>query len=159
LLSFSNYEVQSLQADANKTLESAYSLLAEQDKTSILFHEEIHFLQNARYHRGPWVFRIGGAKKVETEETLIFLDQNRKKLKRGWTALEKQRRQLILFLEKIQRMKASFYPIGIHDRFLYTCSLPCMSQVYLSNVVGETTGLELIFEDFGELLRKSNRSK
>ncbi|KAI7961540.1 hypothetical protein MJO28_002029 [Puccinia striiformis f. sp. tritici] len=107
LLELSNNEVRNLQAHVNKTLESAYHLLAEQDKTSILFHEEISFLQHAQYHRGRWIFQNGDYKKINIEETLIFLDQNRENLKRSWTALENQRRQLFIFLEKIQRMKAS----------------------------------------------------
>ncbi|KAI7958375.1 hypothetical protein MJO29_006592 [Puccinia striiformis f. sp. tritici] len=107
LLNFSNYEVENLQADVTKTLESACNLLTEQDLTSILFHEEISFLQNARYRHGLWGFQKFGSKKLKTKETLIFLDRNRANLKHSWTTLEKQRRNLILFLERIQHMRAS----------------------------------------------------
>ncbi|KNE87555.1 hypothetical protein PSTG_19060, partial [Puccinia striiformis f. sp. tritici PST-78] len=105
LMKLSNNEVEHLQANANKTLGSANNLLDEQDKTSVLFHQEISLLQSTRHRRGIWVFQKVGDKKVETEETLIYLNQQRVNLKRSWAALEKQRRQLVLFLEKIQHMK------------------------------------------------------
>ncbi|EFP93949.1 uncharacterized protein PGTG_19879 [Puccinia graminis f. sp. tritici CRL 75-36-700-3] len=115
LVKLSNDEVENLQANINKTLELAFNLLNEQDKTSILFHEETSFLQNVRNRRGLWGFKKRGDKKVEAEETLIYLNHHRENLKRSWTTLEKQRRQLILFLDKIQNMKASFSLIRIHN--------------------------------------------
>ena len=65
----------------------------------------------------------------------------------SWTAAEKQRRKLILFLERIHRMKVSFALIEIHlpVSYIYIIILSWLSQVYLLSVDGKSTGLELIF--------------
>ncbi|KNE93160.1 hypothetical protein PSTG_13478 [Puccinia striiformis f. sp. tritici PST-78] len=138
MLKLSNYEVDNLQANVNRTIKLASHLLAEQDATSILFHDEISSLERAQYRRGLWIFRTGGYKMVEIKETMAFLLQNKIDLKRSWFALEMQRRKLVLFLETTQQMKVS--------RLLI---------VYMLNAVGETAGLELIFAHFSEVSQKS----
>ncbi|POV95090.1 hypothetical protein PSHT_15855 [Puccinia striiformis] len=117
--------VEKLRADVKKTLESAYNLLAEQDKTSILFHKEITFLQNARYTRGLWIFQKG---------------------------------DVVISQSKLGKPKAQLKCFGkAEEAFHLQQELSVFSpQVYLSNVVDETTGLELMFENFGELSWKSN---
>ncbi|KAI7959274.1 hypothetical protein MJO28_003065 [Puccinia striiformis f. sp. tritici] len=132
MLKLSNYEVDNLQANVNRTIKLASHLLAEQDATSILFHDKISSLEHAQYRRGLWIFRTGGYKMVEIKETMAFLLQNKIDLKRSWFALEMQRRKLVLFLETTQQMK-----------------------VYMSNAVGETAGLELIFAHFSKVSQKS----
>jgi hypothetical protein len=113
-----NDDVENLLANANKTLELADNLFAEHDKTSILFHQEISILENMQHRRGLWAFRNFVNKKVRNKETLEFLNKNSAYIMRSWTALEKQRRQLVSFLERIHRMKASFPLIEIHSQLI-----------------------------------------
>ncbi|KAI7933358.1 hypothetical protein MJO28_017685 [Puccinia striiformis f. sp. tritici] len=110
----SNYEVANLQANVNQTIKLACNLLAEQDATSVLFHDEISSLERAQYRRGLWIFRKGGYKMAEIKETMAFLHQNKIDLKRSWFALEMQRRKLVLFLEKTQQMKLITLLLGLY---------------------------------------------
>ena len=147
LTKISNVKVENLLANANKTLELEHNFLAKQDKTSILFHQEMSLFQNIQHCQGLWAFQNFGNKKVQNKETLEFLNRSRANLMCSWTAAEKQRRKLILFLERIHRMKVSFALIEIHlpVSYIYIIILSWLSQVYLLSVDGKSTGLELIF--------------
>ncbi|PLW30813.1 hypothetical protein PCASD_13393 [Puccinia coronata f. sp. avenae] len=81
LRNISNNELEKLHRSINKTLESAYAILSEQDKTSILFHEEIAFLQKGGYHRRLFLFGKVCYEDDEMRITLEFLNQKKKELK------------------------------------------------------------------------------